>query len=93
MNDHFGPISITEFSKDSFGEGTHFIVDVNHALPAGKVIKWGYCLTDVTGFSCTDLKLISGSGVYPVDLIAGVMLPADLQTITITDGSILCYIG
>lgn len=85
--------SFGEFSKDSFGSGPQFIVDATHDLPAGQPIKWGYCLTNVTGFDCDSDMLATGSGEFPVNMVVGVELPAGLLNITVTDGSILCYLA
>ncbi len=85
--------SFGEFAKDSFGSGPQFIVDATHALPAGQAIKWGYCLTDITGLDYTSEFLATGSGIFPADLVVGVELPAGVSNITVATGSILCYLA
>jgi hypothetical protein len=85
--------SFGEFAKDSFGAGPQFIVDATHSLPTGQPIKWGYCLTNVTGFDYDSDMLVTGSGEFPVNMVVGVELPAGLLNITVTDGSILCYLA
>lgn len=85
--------SFGEFAKDSFGAGPQFIVDATHSLPAGQPIKWGYCLTAVTGFDCDSDLLASGSGTFPASMDVNTKLPAGLSNISVASGSILCYLA
>ena len=85
--------SFGEFAKDSFGSGPQFIVDATHSLPAGQPIKWGYCLTAVTGFDCDSDLLVSGSGTFPATMDVNTKLPAGLLNISVASGSILCYLA
>ena len=84
--------AINELNEDSFGAGTVFIVDGTHNLPAGREIRYGLCLTDITGFSASNLKLETGSGDYPSALVAGIELPRYARDITVTSGSIYCIL-
>ena len=85
--------SFGEFAKDSFGAGPQFIVDDTHSLTVGQPIKWGYCLTAVTGFACDSDLLASGSGTFPAAMAVNTKLPAGLSNISVTSGSILCYLA
>jgi len=85
--------SVDSFTKDSFGEGSQFLLDATHVLPLGLPVKWAYCLTDVTGFTASSLRIVTGSGAWPSDLVAGVQLPADIYNIAVTTGTIICFIG
>ena len=85
--------SFGEFAKDSIGAGPQFIVDDTHSLTAGQPIKWGYCLTAVAGFACDSDLLVSGSGTFPATMDADTKLPAGLSNISVTSGSILCYLA
>lgn len=85
--------SIGKLSKLSFGQGKQFIVDSTHPSPTGVHIVWGYCLTDITGFNADSPNLATGSGDFPTDFVAGIELPAGIYNITVTTGSLMCFIG
>lgn len=74
----------------SFGNIGNFIVDSSTAL-AGGVYNTGIVLEDVTDFTCTDTKLISGSAVHPTTLSAGTVLYGNFTTATVGAGVIKFY--
>jgi hypothetical protein len=90
MNDLNLLKSIDALREESFGSGSHFIVDSTHALPTGRPIRYALCMTDITGFSALDRSLEEGSGNFPSAFVAGIELPSNIQNITVTNGSIFC---
>lgn len=80
---------VQQFSYDSFGNKSHFIVDSNTASPNGVAMIYCIVLEDVTGFSATDEHLI-GTGTYPTEFAAGFEFPDGLKDISVTTGKILC---
>ena len=83
---------LQNFADKSFGGKTKYIVDAGTPLPAGVIVNTLYFLTNVTGFSCTDL-LLEGDGTYPTNLLAGTELPSMYTDVAVTEGSILCMIN
>lgn len=83
---------LQNFADKSFGGKTKYIVNAATPLPAGVMVNTLYFLTNVTGFSCTDL-LLEGDGTYPTSLLAGTELPSMYTDVAVTEGSILCMIN
>jgi len=82
--------SIGKFAKKTFGEAPIFIVDSTTVSPTGEIITYMKCLTDVTGFTATCKTMVSGSGAFPTELIAGTEIPGHFQDVSVTAGSIYC---
>ena len=74
----------------AFGLTGNFIVDSSTELSGG-VYSTMTVLEDVTGFSCTDGKLITGSSTHPTDLSAGTTLYGEFTAASVTAGSIKFY--
>lgn len=83
---------LQNFADKSFGGKTKYIVSADAPLPAGVVVNTLYFLTNVTGFSCTDL-LLEGDGTYPASLLAGTELPSMYTDVAVSEGSILCMVN
>lgn len=74
------------------GKSKSFIVDSNTPLPEG---VYGYCievLEDVTLDTISDELLVSGSGDYPTDWIAGFRTYGRFTGITVSSGIIKVYL-
>lgn len=74
----------------AFGLTGNFIVDSSTVLSGG-VYSTMTVLEDVTGFTCTDSKLITGSAAHPTDLSAGVTLYGEFTTASVSEGTIKFY--
>lgn len=74
----------------AFGLVGNFIVNSSTSLSGG-VYSTMTVLEDVTGFTCTDAKLITGSAAHPTDLSAGVTLYGEFTAASVSTGTIKFY--
>lgn len=81
---------LKKLSDRAFGLTGNFIVDSGTPLSGG-AYSTAIVLEEVTGFTCTDAKLISGSAAHPDTYTAGTIIYGDFTAASVTTGSVKFY--
>jgi hypothetical protein len=81
--------SVDKFADRSFGNSPQWIITSATPSPQGVIFESLYFETNVSGFACTNHKLMVGSGQHSSTMFMGTELFGSFENITVEEGSVI----